>query len=40
LSVAGIIISAYDLGVSTLQPCSVFNHVIRSSAVEQIAPAA
>src|SRR5437867_3382379 len=40
LSVAGLVISAYDLGVSTLPPCSAFSHVIRSSAVEQIAPAA
>ena len=40
LSVAGVIISAYDFGVSTLPPCSAFSHVIRSSAVEQIAPPA
>ena len=28
----GFIITAYDLGVSTLPQCSAFTHVIRSSA--------
>ena len=40
LSLAGVVISWYDFGDSTLPPCSALTHVTRSPAVEQSDPAA